>query len=98
MPSLIGSTIPNGLKRVLGRAGYVIWAAWCVLRFRPFQAVLTTPDGLSRQFDAVELRIANGRYLGGAEIAEEAEVARSEKRRAGEGVVSTFKFRWQPVN
>src|SRR3546814_3371184 len=28
MPSLIGSTIPNGLKRVLGRAGYVIWAAW----------------------------------------------------------------------
>src|SRR3546814_748714 len=74
MPSLIGSTIPNGLKRVLGRAGYIIWAAWCMLRFRPVQAVLTTPDGISRQFDAVELRIANGRYLGGTEIAEEAEV------------------------
>jgi YegS/Rv2252/BmrU family lipid kinase len=73
MPSLIGSTIPDGLKGALGRFGYIFWALWCLLRFRPFDVTLTSDAGV-QHFRALELRVANGSYLGGTEIAEEAEV------------------------
>jgi len=75
MPSLIGSTIPHGFKRVLGRPGYVIWAAWCLLRFRPFDVVLTEKGQAPRRFRAVEIRIANGRFLGGTKIADDVQLA-----------------------
>lgn len=74
MPSIIGASIPNSLKRTLGRAGYMVWALWCLLKFRPFEVTLDTGQGPAQHFRAVELRIANGSYLGGTEIAEEAEV------------------------
>lgn len=74
MPSLIGATVPNGLKRVLGRFGYMLWALWCLLKFRPFEVAISQTGGLDQLFRAVELRIANGSYLGGTETTEEAEV------------------------
>src|SRR3546814_4471357 len=76
--SLVGSTIPDGLKRVLGRLGYIVWGLWSALRFRPFEVILTYKDGRSQRFRALELRIANGSYLGGTEVAEEAEVDSGE--------------------
>src|SRR5688572_32056857 len=33
---LIGATVPHGLKKYLGRVGYLIWAIWWVFRFKPF--------------------------------------------------------------
>src|SRR3546814_3892779 len=57
--SLVGSTIPDGLKRVLGRLGYIVWGLWSALRFRPFEVILTYKDGRSQRFRALELRIAN---------------------------------------
>lgn len=74
MPSLIGATVPDGLKRIFGRLGYMVWAVWRLLCFRPFGVTITRENGEALRFDAVELRVANGSYLGGTEVTEEAEV------------------------
>ena len=34
---MIGNTVPHKLKRYLGVFGYLIWATWCLMRFRPFK-------------------------------------------------------------
>ena len=70
---MIGEGIPHGLKRSLGRAGYLLWALWCFIRFRPFR--LTVADGeTKRELWVTEVRIANGRYHGGVELIEDADV------------------------
>ena len=69
---MIAETVPNGLKRRLGRAGYLAWAGWKFLGFRPFG--ITIGEGEAAQtLDAVEVRIANGGYHGGTELVESAE-------------------------
>lgn len=74
---MIGEGIPHKLKRYLGRVGYLIWAVWCLVKFRPFQ--LTVDDGREAQTVwATEVRIANGRYHGGVELIEEAELDSGE--------------------
>jgi YegS/Rv2252/BmrU family lipid kinase len=70
---LIGETVPHNLKRYLGRAGYLAWAAYQFTRFRPFRLRVN-----GEEMDAVEVRIANGRYHGGAELMESAEVDSGE--------------------
>lgn len=66
---LIAETIPHNLKRYLGRVGYLSWAALQFLRFRPFRLTVG-----NETIDAVEVRIANGRYHGGTELVENAEL------------------------
>ncbi|QXQ08547.1 YegS/Rv2252/BmrU family lipid kinase [Sphingosinicellaceae bacterium] len=73
LPAMIGETVPHGLKAVLGRIGYLGWAAWSLARFKPFTCDLIE-DGKVRRFEALEVRIANGQYLGGLEVAGEASV------------------------
>ena len=74
---MIGDTVPHKLKRYLGRFGYLVWAIWCLIRFRPFK--LTIDDGKEkRTVWATEVRIANGSYHGGVELVEEAEVDSGE--------------------
>ena len=69
----IAETIPHNLKRYLGRAGYLGWAAWEFLRFKPF--TLIVGEGASeRRIAAVEVRISNGPYHGGTEINDKAAV------------------------
>jgi YegS/Rv2252/BmrU family lipid kinase len=69
---MIGETVPPGLKRYLGRLGYLIWAVRCLVRFRPFR--LTVDDGETRQtLWTTEVRVANGRFHGGVELIEDAE-------------------------
>lgn len=66
---LIARTIPHKLKRYLGRAGYLLWAAYMGLRFRPFR--LSIDDGHSKvTVWATEARIANGGFFGGVELVE----------------------------
>jgi YegS/Rv2252/BmrU family lipid kinase len=73
----IASTVPHGLKKVLGRAGYLSWAALQFVKFRPFW--LTVDAGFGPQhLKVVEVRIANGRYHGGTELMDEAEVDSGE--------------------
>jgi len=69
MSPLIAETVPHNLKRYLGRIGYMSWAAYQFLRFRPFKVTVG-----NETLDAVEVRIANGSYHGGTELIESAEV------------------------
>ena len=67
----IAQTVPDGLKRVLGRVGYVLWGVWKAMRFRPFRMELET-GGERHRLRVVEVRIANGAFLGGTEVVEDA--------------------------
>jgi YegS/Rv2252/BmrU family lipid kinase len=70
---MIGKSIPHNLKKYLGRIGYLIWATWCLIKFRPFQ--LTVDDGKAvHKLKALEVRIANGRFHGGVELVEDTDV------------------------
>jgi YegS/Rv2252/BmrU family lipid kinase len=71
---LIGATVPHGLKRWLGRLGYLLWAIWSVYRFKPFRLVIETEDGKVHEMEALEVRIANGAYHGGVEVVDDAKV------------------------
>jgi YegS/Rv2252/BmrU family lipid kinase len=62
---LIAESVPHGLKKWFGRPGYLAWAAVQMARFKPFR--LTVDD---QTIDALEVRIANGRFHGGAELVE----------------------------
>ena len=74
---MIGETVPHNLKRYLGMLGYLAWAVWCLIRFRPFR--LYIDDGKQkRRVWATEVRIFNGRFHGGVELAEDAEVDSGE--------------------
>ena len=74
---LIAQTVPHGLKKTLGRVGYLGWAAFQMTRFRPFK--LTIGEGAeATTIDALEVRIANGAYHGGTELVEDAEVDSGE--------------------
>ena len=67
----IAQTVPDGLKRRLGRLGYVLWGVWRTARFRPFRMELEA-DGQRHRLRVVEVRIANGAFLGGTEVVETA--------------------------
>lgn len=74
---MIGDTVPHKLKRYLGRLGYLLWAAWCFARFRPFRLTVRSEAGEETLW-ATEVRIANGPFHGGVELVQEAEVDSGE--------------------
>lgn len=75
---MIAQTVPHKLKRYLGKVGYLIWAFWCALRFRPFKIIIESADGQKEKFWATEARIANGSYHGGVELIESQRVDSGE--------------------
>ena len=70
---MIGDSVPHKLKKYLGRVGYLIWAIWCLLRFRAFKVEIDDGEQVHK-LTALELRIANGRFHGGVEIVETSDV------------------------
>lgn len=77
LAAMIGETVPHALKRYLGRVGYLLWALRCSIRFRAFR--LTIDDGTrEHRMWSTEVRILNGRYHGGVELSESADVASGE--------------------
>jgi YegS/Rv2252/BmrU family lipid kinase len=70
---MIGEGIPHNLKRYLGRAGYLLWAIWCLVRFHAFRLTVRG-EGIDETLWATEVRIANGGHHGGVELIESAEV------------------------
>jgi diacylglycerol kinase family enzyme len=66
------------LKRVLGRVGYLVWALWCLLRYRAFHLTIEEENGQRHKLWATEVRIANGRFHGGVELIEDASVHSGE--------------------
>ena len=75
---MIADTVPHKLKRYLGMAGYLVWAFWCALRFRPFRMTVEHEDGRQQRLWATEARIANGTHHGGVELVESQEVDSGE--------------------
>jgi YegS/Rv2252/BmrU family lipid kinase len=70
---MIGDTVPHKLKRYLGRIGYLVWAMWCFIRFRPFRLIVD--DGVKEhRLWSTEVRIFNGRFHGGVELTENTDV------------------------
>jgi YegS/Rv2252/BmrU family lipid kinase len=65
---LIAGSVPHGLKKWLGRPGYLAWGAIQMARYRPFGLTITDAGGKSWTMDALEVRIANGAFHGGAEL------------------------------
>ena len=73
----VAESVPKGLKRALGRAGYLLWAGWSAASFHAFR--LTVDDGQrEHRMWATEVRIANGRFHGGMELIESADVQSGE--------------------
>ena len=70
----IAESVPHDLKKYLGRAGYLGWAALQYARFSPFPVSIDDGSGKPKLLKCVEVRIANGRYHGGQEMMDEADV------------------------
>jgi YegS/Rv2252/BmrU family lipid kinase len=74
---LIARTVPQRLKKYLGRVGYALWAAKVGVQFRSFRLTIDYGDAHASVW-ATEVRIANGGYFGGVELVEDAEVDSGE--------------------
>jgi YegS/Rv2252/BmrU family lipid kinase len=70
---MVAESVPSGLKRTLGRLGYLLWAGWSAASFKAFR--LSVDDGRrTHRLWATEARIANGRFHGGIELIESADL------------------------
>ena len=70
---MVAQSVPPKLKRILGRFGYLVWAARCASEFQPFLLKIEQ-DGKKRRMWSTEVRIANGGHFGGVELVETAEL------------------------
>ncbi len=74
---VVAETVPSGLKRILGRLGYLVWAGWSAASFDAFRLIVD--DGRrEHRLWATEVRIANGRFHGGVELIESADLDSGE--------------------
>lgn len=69
----VAESVPHGLKRRLGRLGYLLWAGWSAASFDAFRLKVDDGRRIHRLW-ATEVRIANGRFHGGMELIESADV------------------------
>ena len=70
---MVAETVPHGIKRRLGRVGYLLWAGWSAASFNAFRLKIVCGTRTYRLW-ATEVRIANGRFHGGVELIENADV------------------------
>lgn len=73
----VAESVPKGLKRALGRFGYLVWAGWSAASFKAFRLVVDNGEREHRLW-ATEARIANGRFHGGLELIESADLESGE--------------------
>ena len=73
----VAESVPHGLKRSLGRLGYLLWAGWSAANFNAFRLKVDDGRRIHRLW-ATEVRIANGRFHGGMELIESADVESGE--------------------
>ena len=74
---VVAETVPHGIKRSLGRLGYLLWAGWSAASFNAFRLKIVCGKRTYRLW-ATEVRIANGRFHGGVELIENACVESGE--------------------
>lgn len=73
MPSIVNQGIPPSLKKYFGRFGYLLYGVAALLRFKPFDCTVTI-DAETRSFQALEVRVVNGSFLGGLRVADDSNV------------------------
>ena len=73
----VAESVPKGLKRTLGRLGYLLWAGWSAASFRAFRLMVDDGEREHRLW-VTEARIANGRFHGGLELIESADLESGE--------------------
>ncbi len=73
----IAQTVPHGVKRWFGRAGYLAWATLQFAKFEPFELIVGE-GAAAQRMTATEVRISNGRFHGGTELVEEARLDSGE--------------------
>jgi YegS/Rv2252/BmrU family lipid kinase len=73
----IAETVPHGLKKVFGKVGYLAWATYQYMRFRPF-TLIVGEGPTAVKIRVVEVRISNGPYHGGTELVDAAAVDSGE--------------------
>jgi len=74
---MVAETVPKGFKKTFGRLGYLAWAGWSAASFKAFR--LRIDDGTrTHRLWATEARIANGRFHGGLELIESADLRSGE--------------------
>ena len=74
---VVAESVPSGLKRSFGRLGYLLWAGWSAASFKAFRLTVEDEHGEHRLW-ATEARIANGRFHGGVELIESADLESGE--------------------
>ena len=70
---VVAETVPHKVKRSFGRLGYLLWAGWSAASFNAFRLKIVCGKRTYRLW-ATEVRIANGRFHGGVELIENADV------------------------
>ena len=70
---IVAESVPKGLKKRLGRVGYLLWAGWSAANFNAFR-LHVHDDRREYRLWATEVRVANGRFHGGVELIESADV------------------------
>ena len=73
----VAESVPDTLKRRLGRLGYLLWAGWSAASFKAFRLIISDGRDTHRLW-ATEARIANGRFHGGIELIESAQLESGE--------------------
>lgn len=92
LAAVVARSTPHVVKKYLGKAGYVLVGAAKFLAFHPFRVRIT--EGMrQREFDALQVLLANGQYLGGVLAARSA----SPESRSVLVQVITGRSRWNLV-
>lgn len=68
VPARIAEDIPDGLKKWLGRVGYLGYGVWKFLRLQPFEVRMVMADGMEVTERVTEVRIGNGPFVGGLKV------------------------------
>ena len=72
VPARIAQDIPHWLKGWFGRFGYLGYGIYKSLQLKPFEARISIPGQADIVETVVEIRIANGAYVGGAKVVDSA--------------------------
>ncbi len=68
VPARIAEDIPPGLKRSLGRLGYLLYGCWKFLTLQPFTTRITIEGQPDIVEQVLEVRIGNGAFVGGLRV------------------------------
>lgn len=68
VPARIAEDIPPGLKRTLGRVGYLLYGCWKFLKIQPFTARISIKGQPDIVEEVLEIRIGNGAFVGGLRV------------------------------